>query len=221
MVEHMLKANAQKQVGPRHVGRKAGEPEATTKDRILSAALETLKSEGFAGTSARAIARTGGFNQALIFYHFGTLTDLLLAALDRTSSKRMERYRSMVDETKAISDLVGIASRIYQEDLAAGHITVLSEMIAGSLSRPDLGPEIVARMEPWIDFVDEIVGRALEETPFASLLPSRTVAFAVVALYLGVDLLDHLDGDHSRAKQMFDAAGHVSEILSPMLGAGR
>ena len=64
---------------------------ATTKERIVVAALETLKEEGFAGTSARAIARRGNFNQALIFYHFGTLNDLLLAALDRTSAERMAR----------------------------------------------------------------------------------------------------------------------------------
>ncbi|MEA2591578.1 MAG: hypothetical protein QOD62_1409, partial [Actinomycetota bacterium] len=32
---------------------------ATTKERIVAAALETLKEEGFAGTSARAIARRG------------------------------------------------------------------------------------------------------------------------------------------------------------------
>jgi hypothetical protein len=109
--------------------------------------------------------------------------------------------------------------RIYREDLEAGHITVLSEMIAGSLSRPDLGPEIVARMEPWIDFAEEAVKKAFEETPFASILPPRTVAFAIVALYLGVDLLAHLDSDHTRAEQMFKSAAGIAELLAPMLGS--
>ena len=45
--------------------------------RIVEAAIETLKTEGFAGASARAIARTGGFNQALVFYHFGSVNELL------------------------------------------------------------------------------------------------------------------------------------------------
>lgn len=191
------------------------------KETIVAAALETIKSEGFAGTSARAIARNGEFNQALIFYHFGTLNDLLLAALDRTSEERMLRYREVLSSAENIPELVEAAMKIYREDVKAGHITVLSEMIAGSLSRPDLGPEIVVRMEPWIDFAEEAVKKAFEGTPFVSILPPRTVAFAIVALYLGVDLLAHLDNDHSRAEKMFKAAAGLADLLAPMLGSSK
>ena len=62
---------------------------AGTKLQIVEAALETLKTKGFAGASAREIARTGGFNQALIFYHFGSVRNVLLAALDLVSERRM------------------------------------------------------------------------------------------------------------------------------------
>ena len=37
-----------------------------TRDRIVTAALETVRTEGFANTTARAIAAHGGFNQALM-----------------------------------------------------------------------------------------------------------------------------------------------------------
>ena len=53
----------------------------STKEQIVGAAIETLRTEGFGGTSARAIARIGDFNQALIFYHFGSVNGLLLEAL--------------------------------------------------------------------------------------------------------------------------------------------
>ena len=59
-----------------------------TKLQIAEAALETLKTNGFAGASARTIAHTGGFNQALIFYHFGSVQNALLAALDLISERR-------------------------------------------------------------------------------------------------------------------------------------
>ena len=51
-----------------------------TRDRIVTAAVETIKTHGLAGASARAIAKTGGFNQALIYYYFPSLTGLYLAA---------------------------------------------------------------------------------------------------------------------------------------------
>ncbi|HEU5003228.1 MAG TPA: TetR family transcriptional regulator [Actinomycetota bacterium] len=189
----------------------------TTKERIVAAALETLKEEGFAGTSARAIARRGNFNQALIFYHFGTLNDLLLAALDRTSAERMARYREAVRSPGSVEDRIRMATDLYREDLETGHITVISELIAGSLARPDLGPEVVARMEPWVELVEEVLADVLASSPLAGLIQPRPLAFGVIALYLGVDLLSHLDQDHSRADALFETAGRLAPLLVPVL----
>jgi AcrR family transcriptional regulator len=191
---------------------------ASTKERIIDAAFTTLKEEGFAGTSARAIARRGGFNQALIFYHFGTLNDLLLATLDKTSADRMSRYRDSMGKATSVDDKIQTATRLYREDLVSGHITVISEMVAGSLSRPDLGPEVVARMEPWIAFTEGVISDLLTGSIFESAVNPRTLAFAVVALYLGVDLLSHLDQDKSRAEGLFQMAGAMGPFLAPIFG---
>jgi AcrR family transcriptional regulator len=191
---------------------------SSTKDRIIDATLQTLKEDGFAGTSARSIAKRGEFNQALIFYHFGTISDLLLAALDRTSEIRMARYAESVRGVSGIDEAVRLATELYREDLASGHITVLSELIAGSLDRPDLAPEIVARLEPWIDLAEDAVSRVLGPTGLTVVVPPRTVAYAVVALYLGVDLLSHLERDDSRAEALFKGAGELAN-LTRMIGA--
>src|SRR5467141_21980 len=96
--------------GPKAATGTRAEP---TRGRIVEAAIETLKSEGYGGASARAIARTGRFNQALIFYHFGTLKDLLLAALDETSDRRMRAYAKAVEGVRTLPDLFEVAARIY------------------------------------------------------------------------------------------------------------
>lgn len=191
----------------------------TTKDRIIEAALETLKEEGFAGTSARSIAKRGGFNQALIFYHFGTINDLLLAALDRTSEVRMAKYRDAVRGIDSVQEAVRVATELYREDLASGHITVLSELIAGSLDRPDLAPEILKRNEPWIDLAEEAVRNVLGPMGLTDVVPPRTIAYAVVALYLGVDLLSHLERDDTRAEAIFDAARELANLVGRLTGA--
>lgn len=207
MPERVLKALAAGEESP-----------ASTKQRIVEAAFQTLKEEGFAGTSARAIARRGGFNQALIFYHFGTLNDLLLATLDKTSAERMSRYRDSIGTAVSLDEKIQTATRLYREDLESGHITVISEMIAGSLARPDLGPEVVARMEPWIRFTEGVISELLAGSMFEDLVAARVLAFAVVALYLGVDLLSHLDQDNSRAEALFQTAGAVGPFLAPIFG---
>lgn len=186
---------------------------------MVEAALQTLKSEGFAGASARAIARAGGFNQALIFYHFGSVNQLLLAALDETSERRMSRYREAVGAVDDLPGLLRVATDVYREDLEAGHITVLAEMLAGSTTHPDLREPIAARMKPWVDFTREALERVLTGT-LAGLLPMDDLAFAIVALYLGIELLTHLDGDHNRAESLFAAGDRASSLLAPLLGTG-
>src|SRR5712691_12211908 len=122
-----------------------------TLDRIVEAALETLRTEGFAGATSRTIARRGGFNQALIFYHFGSLESLLLAALRRTSEERLTRYRERVAATAAVEELVPVLAELHAEDRATGHMRVVAQMVAGSLNRPELARGILASMEPWVD----------------------------------------------------------------------
>lgn len=189
----------------------------TTKDRIVEAALETIKAEGFAGTSAREIARRGGFNQALIFYHFGTVNDLLLVALDRASAQTLSRYRDALASAATLPERLRGVIELYREDLICGHVTVVSEMIGGSLGHPGLGPPVVARMEPWVGLVEEAVGDAIRELGLTEIIPPRTAAMAVVALSLGVDLVYHLERDPARVEALFELAERVTDLIVPML----
>ncbi len=192
-----------------------------TRQRIVRAALDTLKERGFTATSARAIAATGGFNQALVFYHFGTVNDLLLAALDSTSEQRMARYRAAVAEVHTLSELLRVASEMYREDLEGDHVAVLAELIAGSSSAPELGPEIAARIEPWVAFTEEAVVRVLAESGLSDLLPGRDLAFGIVALYVGVALLARLSDDRSQAESLFESGTRMAGLLGGVFDTAR
>jgi AcrR family transcriptional regulator len=185
-----------------------------TKDRIVEATLAVLKRHGYAGASARTIAAEGGFNQALIFYHFGSVRSALLAALDRTSAERMAAYRSAAAGAADIPGLVAVAGTIYRDDLAAGHITVLAELIAGASADPELGPEIVSRIAPWIDFAREQIERVTGGSPLGQLVPADDAAYAIVAQFLGLEMLSHLDGSTERAERLFQLAASFAGLVA-------
>lgn len=189
-----------------------------TRDRIVEATLATLREEGFAGTSARAIANRGGFNQALIFYHFGTLNDLLLTALDRASEQRLRRYREALDGVRGLPSTLRLAGELYAEDRMSGHITVLCELVAGSGTAKGLGPEIVKRMEPWFLLTEETLDRALSRSPLRRLVRVKELSYPIVAMYLGIELLAHLDGDHGRAEALLATVTRTTNRLSRLLG---
>jgi hypothetical protein len=126
----------------------------------------------------------------------------------------MEAYRTAAAEAADLTALVAVATRIYDEDLASGHIKILAELIAGASSDTALGPEIVARIAPWIDFARQEIERVFEGTPLANLLPADDLAYAIVAQFLGLELLTHLDGSTERAERLFQLSGGLATIAS-------
>ncbi len=190
---------------------------AATRRQLVDAAIETLKADGYVGASARTIAQRAGVNQGLIFYHFGSVANLLLAALDSVSEERLERYEAEVSGVTNPSRLVEVAERIFRNDLDAGYITVLVEMIAGTSSTPGLGPAVAARMQPWRDFAQSSIEASLGAAPLRDVFPAEEVAHAVVALYLGLEMLSHLDGDAEPALALFSRAKQIAPLFEALM----
>ena len=108
---------------------------------------------------------------------------------------------------------------MYGEDLEGDHVAVLAELIAGSSSALELGPEIAARIQPWIELTEEAVARVLGESGLTDIVPSGDMAFGIVALYVGVALLARLADDRSQAESLFHSgtrmAGVLGNLVSP------
>ena len=109
--------------------------------------------------------------------------------------------------------LVGVASSIYSEDLNEGHVAVLVAMIAGAATTPGLGEEVAKRIAPWTSFARDAVAGVLGDSPVGASVPAETMGFAVVALYLGMEMLTHLDGDRAPATALFDRALQLVGLL--------
>ena len=190
-----------------------------TKARIIDAAVQAIRTRGSAGASARTIGEIGGFNQALIYYHFGNLNGLLVAALKATSAERLERYRRETEAVRDLPALVAVGRTLYAEDVAQGHLTVLSELASACMTHPDLRPEVLASLQPWIDLAKGLIDRLIEGTSFAVMLPTRDLAQGLVAAYMGMEMLHHLDGDTARTERLFDTLSAFAPVISMLLAA--
>jgi len=201
--------------GPRRTTTSRGRRErsAETRKALVAGAVDALREVGFAGASAREIASRAGCNQALVFYHFGSVTELLLAALDEVSARRLGAYADLLEQATALTDLIDSARAIFTEDLDAGHVAVLVEMITGAQSTPGLGEQVAARLAPWRDLAESAVRNAVAGSPVELLLPAREVAHAVVAGFLGLELLASLDGDRTAALDLFERARLIAGLL--------
>ena len=184
-----------------------------TRAKIVAAAGETLKARGFAGTSTRAIAATGGFNPGLIFYYYGSLHELLVAVLAESSAERLARYRAAVEDAATIAELFMVLRRIYREDYETGYIRVVSELVAGSVAHRELGPRVVELMEPWLELAEGAIERAIADSPFEQMVAPRELALAAITFYLGANLLTQLLGESAAVERLLD----LGERAAPML----
>jgi AcrR family transcriptional regulator len=196
-------------------------PSAKTEDTrrdLIEGTKEVLRREGFSAATARNIASRAGCNQGLVFYHFGSVVGLLLAALDEVSAERKIRYEAALEKVTKPSDLVELAAVIFEEDLDTGDAALLVEMIAGASSTPGLGAEVMQRVAPWTQFAASALDSFVKDSPLASVVSAEEAAHAVVALYLGLELLSHLDGNRQPAMALFERTRQLASIADLIAG---
>lgn len=208
------------QQSPPPVGRNAtrdrGAPE--TRAALIDGAIVALREVGFAGASARQIAQRAGCNQALIFYHFGSVQHVLLAAVDRISQQRMARYQERLAAVQTLSALIAVGAACHQEDVAEGNIRVLSQMLAAAASSsPELASQLQGFFDPWVALVEDAVKRVLAGSPYEGAVPVHDVAMGVVALFMGIELLSQLYDTQPSAAALFTTVGQLAGLLEGLL----
>lgn len=199
----------------------ATDTRATTKDRIVSATIDTIVAEGFAGATARSIARRGGFNQALIFYHFGSLEGLLVAVLDKVSSERTGRYVDLFAAAGPIDEKLRRAAVLYREDRESGAVKVISEIMAAGTTRPTLAEAISAKIEPWLDIIEGAVGSLVDQVGMTGVVSPRDASYAVVAFFLGIDVMASLGYREARPEALMETAATIAPLLEGLAAWGK
>lgn len=191
--------------------REGAKPATSTRAALVSAARATLIEQGFVHTSARAIAARAGCSQGSVFYHFTGVPDLLLAVLDEVSERRMTAYRDPLLKARTPGQLARLGRRIAEDDIRSGDLRVLVELISGASSVPGMKAEVGKRISPWEELVAQVAGRFIP-APLQSRLRPGVVAHAVVAGFLGMELLRDLRQDDARTNDVLDDLEQVGRL---------
>ncbi|MFD8633130.1 TetR/AcrR family transcriptional regulator [Streptomyces sp. NPDC059533] len=193
---------------------------ASTKEKLLEGALRTLVEQGIAKTSARTIAATAGVGQGLIFYHFGSVDELLGAACRFGAEQRVARYRDRLAELDSLAGLLEFAREMHAEERAGGHVAVLGQMLAAGQSSPALAAATAAGLGLWIEELETVLTRLLAATPLAGLTDPAGLARATAASFVGIELYEGVDplgaGRALDALEQLAGLARVLEELGPL-----
>jgi hypothetical protein len=77
---------------------------------------------------------------------------------------------------------------------------------------------VAARIRPWFEFARTAIESTFDGSPLGAVIPADDVAYAVVALYLGLEMLSHLNGDRAPAVALFSHAKNLAGLLAALGG---
>lgn len=166
---------------------------ADTKTKLLEASMDVLRTDGIAGASARVIAGRAGVNQALVFYHFGTLDGLLAAGSRHAVDRLADHYRQLFAAVDSLSALLRVGRELHDTEQAAGNVAVMAQLMAGGQRDPELAAAARYAMDRWIAEVEQVVDRVLRSSVLADITRARGLARAVCASFIGLELYDGID----------------------------
>ncbi|MFF5402072.1 TetR/AcrR family transcriptional regulator [Streptomyces misionensis] len=182
-----------------------------TKTRLLEGALRTLTEQGIAKTSARTVAAAAGVNQALVFYHFGTVDELLAAACRYGAEQAVARYRERLATVTSLSELLAVGREIHERERDGGHVALLGQLLAGAPTHPALGPATAVGLRLWIAEIEQVLTRLLAATPFAEFVDPAGLARAVAASFVGIELYE--GADEAGARAALDALDQLAALV--------
>ncbi|MFD9739231.1 TetR/AcrR family transcriptional regulator [Umezawaea sp. NPDC059074] len=190
---------------------------ADTRDRLIDSAIETLRTHGIAGTSARTIAATGGVNQALIFYHFGGMEALLAEACRRTTERRVALYRDRFATVRSLRELLAAGREIHAAEKASGNVAVLAQLLAAGQTDAALGKVTADALALWVVEIEAVLTRLLRGSPLADVVDAGGLSRAVSAAFVGMELYEGVDAEGGGAAlDALDQLGALVEVVEEL-----
>jgi AcrR family transcriptional regulator len=185
-----------------------------TRAALLNAALQTIGELGFAGASARHIAAAAGQNQALVFYHFGTVNDLIAEACRTSTEQRVALYREGFDKATTFAELLAVGRQVHVTEHAEGNVAVLAQLLAGARGNEVVGAAVADALNLWVTEVEKTLQRVLADSPLLPLVDLGGLARAISAGFVGIELLEGVDADGAaRALGSLEQLAVLTETL--------
>jgi AcrR family transcriptional regulator len=189
---------------------------ADTKQRLLDGAMAALREHGIAGISARTIAAAAGVNQALVFYHYGSVDELLAAACLDATQTRIAAYRDELEAAASIRELLAVGRTVLARERELGNVSVLAQLLAGAQSQEKLREPVLRAVRLWTDEIERILTRHLADSPFAEIADIPGLAEATTSAFIGLELYGGLDQRSGRALDALDQLAVLIEVTDEL-----
>ena len=186
-----------------------------TKELIREAARESLREQGYSGTSIRAVAERAGVQLSLVHYHFGSKQSVLVAVLERENEKLLERQQALFTGPGPLSAKWRAACRFLEDDLESGYVRILWELWAAGLADEELAARWRDATAGWRRLMAEVVEEWSRDVGLELPISATAVATLVANLFQGleVEILAGVSEDEAPHLEVLEAVAQLIERI--------
>jgi AcrR family transcriptional regulator len=164
-----------------------GRPSTGARERILDAAVEVLKSDGYAGLTIAKVAAAAGESKPLVVYHYGSKQGLVQAAGRAVAELITDEALAAVDGAATVEAVIrGVAAgveRVLDRDERVARLYF--DLAAVSVVDPEIRRTIAEVNEQWRVVLTRLLTEASDGLPGAR---ARVLTVMVIAGMQGMTL---------------------------------
>lgn len=158
---------------------------AVRRDEIVLAALDQVRQRGIAGVRAAEVAKSLDVSTSLIFYHFGTLENLIVEAFRHAAEADLARLRDIMAEPGGVAKRLRAVLDWYAPTSKADGWLLWIEAWAASLRDAELR-SVAQRLDlRWREAVVALIAEGVGAGEFSCADP-RAAAWRLTALLDGL-----------------------------------
>lgn len=147
---------------PRRTRHRSQERADRTRELVIEETIRCIREEGFAAASTRHIIERMGVSTGVIQYHFGDRDGLLTAVVDHAITSLVTSVNDLADEVEGITEtearMAALADAAWRTFLNPASMTAMEILIATRSFRSTLGIEQLAKLQPGLGRIAELIG---------------------------------------------------------------
>ena len=204
-----------------HPRRSQSERRAETIELLLDATIATISELGYHRATTAEICARAGVTQGALFHHFETRVDLVLAALQQMTQRRISQYVEFAERVQAAAgdplDLLRMLGLLARDDVA----TVWAEITVAARTDPELREHV----EPAIDARWTLIRAAAAAFPALAVMEPLqrdvwlqllrgTIELSPLIAPVHPDAVNE-DVEERRNRALIALAGHLGARFAP------
>ena len=184
---------------------KRGRPSTGARERILDAAIEVLKADGYAGLTIAKVAARAGESKSLVVYHYGSKQGLVEASgravAELITAEALDAVQGATTVEEVMRGVAAGVDRLLEQDERLARLYF--DLAAVSVVDPEVRRTITEVNEGWQRVLIDLLEQAEDGPPPGQ---ARALALMINACHQGL-VLERIErgptAEWKRARELF------------------